>query len=174
MTNVCSIQFSNVDIHTDFVQMPTERHYWMFGVTISCICIPFFLLIGSLNTTSGYHWWGSKFRSLFRWARFRLKTAEPVEETVPKKNAPNLDRSWSAEAGMEFRMGQRAEREREKERRHTVIDIPLRPGEKALTLPLPLAETKASDHSTEDSSSKPPDEADKEEGPKGEKREVNW
>lgn len=37
--------------------MPTDGSYWRFGVVLTTVCIPFFLLIGSMNTTRGMIFW---------------------------------------------------------------------------------------------------------------------
>ncbi|PBP25214.1 hypothetical protein BUE80_DR003680 [Diplocarpon rosae] len=48
--------------------MPTERDFTWFGVTMATVCIPFFLLIGSLNTTSGMTFWRGKWHQFLAWA----------------------------------------------------------------------------------------------------------
>ncbi|PBP20018.1 hypothetical protein BUE80_DR009146 [Diplocarpon rosae] len=48
--------------------MPTERDFKWFGVTMATVCIPFFLLIGSLNTTSGMTFWRGKWHQFLAWA----------------------------------------------------------------------------------------------------------
>ncbi|KAL9093891.1 MAG: hypothetical protein Q9165_003814 [Trypethelium subeluteriae] len=40
--------------------MPEGAHFWMFGVVTATVCIPFFVLIGSLNTTRGMRFWREK------------------------------------------------------------------------------------------------------------------
>ena len=42
--------------------MPKDPNFWMFGVVLATVCIPFFVLIGSLNTTRGMRWWREKSR----------------------------------------------------------------------------------------------------------------
>lgn len=44
--------------------MPTEHQFKWFGITMATVCIPFFLLIGSLNTTSGMEFWRSKWHQI--------------------------------------------------------------------------------------------------------------
>ena len=46
--------------------MPTERHYWTFGIVTATVCVPFFVLLGSLNTTRGMHFWRVKTVQLFQ------------------------------------------------------------------------------------------------------------
>lgn len=45
--------------------MPTEQHYWMFGLVTATVCVPFFVLIGSLNTTRGMDFWRSRTAGTF-------------------------------------------------------------------------------------------------------------
>ncbi|KAK5113170.1 hypothetical protein LTR85_010988 [Meristemomyces frigidus] len=45
--------------------MPTERHYWAFGIVTATVCVPFFITIGSLNTARGMHFWRRKTRAAF-------------------------------------------------------------------------------------------------------------
>lgn len=47
--------------------MPTERRFEHFGITMATVCIPFFLLIGSLNTTLGMRFWVGKWQRLVSW-----------------------------------------------------------------------------------------------------------
>ncbi|KAI6909121.1 hypothetical protein KC334_g4225 [Hortaea werneckii] len=42
--------------------MPTAQHYNTFGIVTAVVCVPFFVLIGSLNTTRGMHFWHEKSR----------------------------------------------------------------------------------------------------------------
>lgn len=45
--------------------MPTSPQYWTFGVVLVAVCVPFFILIGSLNTNSGMIFWRNRFRHAF-------------------------------------------------------------------------------------------------------------
>lgn len=51
--------------------VPTDEHYWQFGIVTACVCVPFFILVGSLNTTRGLHFWRHKVftagRGFFSW-----------------------------------------------------------------------------------------------------------
>ncbi|KAK0253743.1 hypothetical protein LTS09_011321 [Friedmanniomyces endolithicus] len=49
--------------------MPTERRYWTFGIATATICIPFFVLLGSLNSTRGMNFWRGKTVLLFHKVR---------------------------------------------------------------------------------------------------------
>jgi hypothetical protein len=44
--------------------MPSEGSFEPFGITMAAVCVPFFLLIGSLNTSSGFTFWRNKWYSL--------------------------------------------------------------------------------------------------------------
>ncbi|KAM3416377.1 hypothetical protein BST61_g7976 [Cercospora zeina] len=48
--------------------MPEERQYWHFGIVTSTVCIPFFILIGSLNTVRGMTFWREKTSNGFQHA----------------------------------------------------------------------------------------------------------
>lgn len=45
---------------------PTDEHYWLFGAVTAAVCVPFFVLIGSLNTTTGMQFWRAKTAALLR------------------------------------------------------------------------------------------------------------
>lgn len=63
--------------------MPTDEHYWQFGIVTACVCIPFFILIGSLNTTGGLHFWRHKVvtvcKSSFWWILKPRRTNSTVD-----------------------------------------------------------------------------------------------
>jgi hypothetical protein len=49
--------------------MPQDNQdFKWFGVTMATVCIPFFLLIGSLNTTSGMEFWRKKWHQVLSWS----------------------------------------------------------------------------------------------------------
>lgn len=45
--------------------MPPDDNYHPFGITTAIICLPTYMLIGSLNTTKGLHFWTTKTRTFF-------------------------------------------------------------------------------------------------------------
>lgn len=85
--------------------MSTEPNFWKFGVTLATVCIPFFLLIGFLNTDSGYRLWMEKTKLIWRWIRPKKKTE--TNDDAEFEPAP-VSRSLSSEEGMKARMGANA------------------------------------------------------------------
>ena len=45
--------------------MPTDKHYWMFAIVTATVCVPFFVLIGSLNTNKGMRFWRNRTSAAF-------------------------------------------------------------------------------------------------------------
>lgn len=87
--------------------MPEDHSYWMFAVTTTSICVPFFLLIGSLNTTKGYHFWREKYRLIWYWmTNWGGKKKTPTDDGQPPVSwRYDFSRSMSASNGMDFREG---------------------------------------------------------------------
>ncbi|KAF2720381.1 hypothetical protein K431DRAFT_93394 [Polychaeton citri CBS 116435] len=44
--------------------MPQEHHYTVFAIVTITVCVPFFVLVGSLNTTQGMQFWRIKTKKL--------------------------------------------------------------------------------------------------------------
>jgi hypothetical protein len=88
--------------------MPETPEFWQFGVTLATVCVPFFLLIGFLNTEAGYRIWMRKTKAIWRWIR---KMPQPQTDAVPKQNeepefGPSpVNRTLSTEEGMRRRLG---------------------------------------------------------------------
>lgn len=47
--------------------MPVDAGFWPFGVTLATVCVPFFFLIGSMNTSSGMKFWRENVGKFGRW-----------------------------------------------------------------------------------------------------------
>ncbi|KAK0908711.1 hypothetical protein LTR91_003939 [Friedmanniomyces endolithicus] len=69
--------------------MPTERHYWTFGIATATICIPFFVLLGSLNSTRGMNFWRGKtvllfhkIREFFSWLLRGGRPRRPASDEI--------------------------------------------------------------------------------------------
>jgi hypothetical protein len=59
--------------------MPSHHFFKWFTVTMVTVCIPFFLMIGSLNTTSGMEFWRSKWHQALAWTS-SVFTKTPKDE----------------------------------------------------------------------------------------------
>lgn len=105
LVNIFFLPLTFVSSIFGMTNMPTAPHYWMFAITLCAVCIPFFLLIGSLNTKEGYRWWGAKLEWLKESIR-RWRKAHSKKDEGPKA-ITDLLRSMSAEQGMEGRLGRR-------------------------------------------------------------------
>ncbi|KAI6710600.1 hypothetical protein JHW43_006870 [Diplocarpon mali] len=81
--------------------MPTERDFKWFGVTMVTVCVPFFLLIGSLNTTSGMTFWRGKWHQFLAWAFRSPHLLEGLQDHKPENKSAlaavrSKNRSFSA------------------------------------------------------------------------------
>jgi hypothetical protein len=57
-----------------------NQDFKWFGVTMATVCIPFFLLIGSLNTASGMLFWRSKWDRVVAWIIRPFSEASKCDE----------------------------------------------------------------------------------------------
>jgi hypothetical protein len=128
--------------------MDPRAGFWQFGVVLATVCVPFFLLIGSMNTSRGMRFWreqvGNLFVHLFTWPCWRgtanNRTSGNGEESsneVPRK----LARSPSALEGMARRTGRPTDATSEK-----TLDSDPSPNVKKPVLgqPLPIKEEQGS------------------------------
>lgn len=83
--------------------MDENPQYWEFAIVLVTVCIPFFLLIGFLNTDSGYRIWMEKTKAL--WAWIKPKKEAEAEEEMDVASAP-MARTYSMEEGMKTRLGE--------------------------------------------------------------------
>lgn len=88
--------------------MDQRPQFWQFGITLATVCVPFFLLIGFLNTEVGYRIWTRKTKALWRWMRGK---PQPQSDSTTKQKeeaefapAP-VNRTLSTEEGMRRRLG---------------------------------------------------------------------
>ena len=80
-----------------------------FGITTLVICLPTYMLIGSLNTTSGLLFWSKKTKNFFNrighiFTLFRSEQPPPAGDPSPERPRPK-PRSQSASEGMAARGG---------------------------------------------------------------------
>ncbi|RDW67859.1 hypothetical protein BP6252_09255 [Coleophoma cylindrospora] len=84
MTSITIQQGHNIKLLTlsvfGMTNMPTEPRFEHFGITMATVCIPFFLLIGSLNTTMGMRFWVGKWHSLVSWVT-RTPVSKDTEDS---------------------------------------------------------------------------------------------
>ncbi|KAF2119694.1 hypothetical protein BDV96DRAFT_486430 [Lophiotrema nucula] len=91
--------------------MSTDPEFWKFGVTLTTVCIPFFVLVGFLNTDSGYKLWHEKTKAVWHWIRPKPKPKEIEGEEEAFAPSP-VGRTLSAEESMRTRLGQGTPNER--------------------------------------------------------------
>lgn len=60
--------------------MPQEQDFKNFAIVMAVVCIPFFFLIGSLNTTSGMTFWRNKWHNLLDWVSRKLQHPEAEDD----------------------------------------------------------------------------------------------
>jgi hypothetical protein len=82
--------------------MDTDQVFWQFGVTLATVCVPFFLLIGFLNTDSGYRLWVEKTKQLWHWMRPKPKPKDDDEDFELNP----VSRTLTVEEGMRMRLGE--------------------------------------------------------------------
>lgn len=60
--------------------MPTDSGFHNFAIVMTTVCIPFFLLIGSLNTTKGMEFWTLRTKKVIRWITRKSSSDTNTEE----------------------------------------------------------------------------------------------
>ncbi|KAK3711839.1 hypothetical protein LTR37_009357 [Vermiconidia calcicola] len=81
--------------------MPENGHYWMFAIVSSTVCVPFFILIGSLNSRRGLQFWKRRTKAAFhsasafcKWvARSRRNLDSSRSDTLRTNTLPLRRRS---------------------------------------------------------------------------------
>ncbi|KAE9369731.1 hypothetical protein N431DRAFT_52754 [Stipitochalara longipes BDJ] len=76
--------------------IPPEHFFKWFGITMATVCIPFFLLIGSLNTNSGMEFWRGKWHQLLDWIIFWRSTHTDDTSMKSEEHPSTRRRSLSA------------------------------------------------------------------------------
>ena len=73
--------------------MPEKPEYWQFSIVSCTVCVPFFILIGSLNTHKGMNWWRTRTSDLieqisifFAWIASRGRRKEELPELSRTKS----------------------------------------------------------------------------------------
>lgn len=89
--------------------MPPEDSFRPFGIVIVIICVPTYMLIGSLNTTSGVHFWRRKTKQFLSFVGRTFNNVIAFFGYLPEPPNPHPDprplyqRSQSATEGMAAR-----------------------------------------------------------------------
>jgi hypothetical protein len=108
LVNIFFLPLTFVTSVFGMTNMPTEHHYWAFGITIAAICIPFFCLIGTLSTSWGFEFGRQKSAAVYaffvRRRRNKSKQGEDGEEDEDT-DGEEMSRSTSAAEGMALRLG---------------------------------------------------------------------
>lgn len=83
--------------------MPTEHEFNVFGIVMTTVCVPFFFLIGSLNTTQGMRFWRSKYHQFLAWCFNKKEEKDEKDEDREILKADDSDsdsESTKQEPGM--------------------------------------------------------------------------
>jgi hypothetical protein len=97
--------------------MPPDADFWRFGVVMVTVCVPFFLLIGSMNTNSGMRFWREHIRAMFAclwsWLTWWRQSLRPrsLSDSISTESGDNKPRrikvrSLSATKGIQERTNQ--------------------------------------------------------------------
>lgn len=57
--------------------MPQDHVFTSFGIVMATVCVPFFVLIGFLNTTAGMEFWRDKWHRLLAWITRKPRPKSP-------------------------------------------------------------------------------------------------
>ncbi|OJD31404.1 mg2+ transporter zinc transport protein [Diplodia corticola] len=76
--------------------MSTEHTFWEFGTVLVVVCVPFFLLIGSLNTTKGYEFWKARCKEVMKTSLWFLAFMSGL---APKASRPQKTQQEEGERG---------------------------------------------------------------------------
>jgi len=90
--------------------MSQEEHFTDFAVVMVVVCLPFFLLIGSLNTTAGMTFWRNKWHNLLDWFKrlgpARQPKPEPPVKSSEAESGVKMRRSYSTARAIDIRKNQ--------------------------------------------------------------------
>ncbi len=71
--------------------MPADHKFNVFAIVMCTVCVPFFLLIGSLNTTSGMEFWRSRWHQSINW----ITGSKPPEDEQELKQKTNPGKHYN-------------------------------------------------------------------------------
>jgi hypothetical protein len=150
--------------------MPPDADFWKFGVVIATVCVPFFLLIGSMNTNRGMKFWTEQFGSfflyaarIFMWMRKPKSTRKSSTTSMTSENSNEMlhkqGRSLSASEGIARRTGRGISNEKKPDSDHSPSPRKFA----SPTQPPPIQEEPAPESSLVDPSEPSRDETNNEE-----------
>ncbi|CAG8983828.1 hypothetical protein HYALB_00005466, partial [Hymenoscyphus albidus] len=67
LVNIFFLPLTFVTSVFGMTNMPTDAGFWRFGLTLAVVCVPFFFLIGSMNTNRGMRFWRENVGKFGRW-----------------------------------------------------------------------------------------------------------
>ena len=103
--------------------MPQDNQdFKWFGVTMATVCIPFFFLVGFLNTTFGMDFWRTNWHRCSDWAKNLFARAPTVEEEPTIKDMTR-DRKRSMSLATSDAIGKRKAQLQPQPRRGSVTSI---------------------------------------------------
>jgi hypothetical protein len=74
--------------------MPSEHDFKNFGIVMGTVCVPFFVLIGFLNTTAGMEFWRDKWHRILTWLTRKPRSGEPGSAVADTRK---MSRTFSME-----------------------------------------------------------------------------
>lgn len=75
--------------------MPIESSFWRFGIVMATVCVPFFLLIGSMNTNRGMYFWRNDVRRMVVRLYFWITRRQPPPPR-PKAGDNDENGDWDS------------------------------------------------------------------------------
>ncbi|KAF2748337.1 hypothetical protein M011DRAFT_485630 [Sporormia fimetaria CBS 119925] len=116
LVNMIFVPLTFVTSVFGMTNMDTEPQFWQFGITLATVCVPFFLLIGFLNTDSGYRMFIEKTKALWLWLRPKKHVDVASESKQGKAEflPTPMNRTLTTEDGMRRRLGQAGVQGRER------------------------------------------------------------
>lgn len=75
--------------------IPGGLNLVVFGIVMATVCVPFFLLVGSLNSTRGLTFWKNRWKSVWHASTAFVKWSLGIKQRM----APGLKRSNTAGSG---------------------------------------------------------------------------
>ena len=104
LVNMIFVPLTFVTSVFGMTNMPTNEHYYAFGITLVTVCVPFFILVGTLNTTKGYETFKIGSKRFWRlWKSPKKKDEEGGR--LSRRASMSIERSMTAQNGIAERQG---------------------------------------------------------------------